>query len=79
MKIIGIRSSSFKGDKGEEITGKNIYMTFPLDKGTGLGCERVFVTDAKMADWPYKPAVGDEVDLRYNRYGRCDGMSKVNR
>ena len=48
MKIIGIRPSSFKGDEGEEITGKNIYMTFPLDKGTGLGCERVFVTDARL-------------------------------
>ena len=77
MKIIGIRSSSFKGDKGEEITGKNIYMTFPLDKGTGLGCERVFVTDAKIADWPYKPVVGDEVEIVYNRYGRCDKLVKV--
>ena len=77
MKIIGIRPSSFKGDKGEEITGKNIFMTFPLDKGAGLGCERVFVTDLKMADWPYKPVVGDEVRINYNRYGRCDSMEKV--
>ena len=77
MKIIGIRPSSFKGDQGEQITGKNIYLTYPLDKGTGLGAERVFVTDAKIAEWSYKPVVGDEVDLRYNRYGRCDGMSKV--
>ena len=77
MKIIGIRSSSFKGDKGEEITGKNIYVTFSLDKGTGLGCERVFVTDAKIADWPYNPVVGDEVEIVYNRYGRCDKLVKV--
>lgn len=77
MKIIGIRPSSFKGDKGEEITGKNIYMTYPLDQGTGLGCERVFVTDAKMVNWPYKPVVGDEVRINYNRFGRCDSMEKA--
>lgn len=77
MKIIGIRPSSFKGDKGEEITGKNIYMTYPLDKGTGLGCERVFLTDAKIAGWEYKPQVGHEVKLSYNRFGRCDGMELV--
>lgn len=77
MKIIGIRPSSFKGAKGEEITGKNIYMTYPLDQGTGLGCERVFVTDAKMVNWPYKPVVGNEVKINYNRFGRCDSMEKV--
>ena len=77
MKIIGIRPSSFKGDKGEEITGKNIFMTYPLDKGTGYGTERVFVTDIKLHDWSYKPAVGDEVQMFYNRYGRCDHMEKV--
>lgn len=77
MKIIGIRPSSFKGDRGEDITGMNIYMTYPLEKGEGLGCERVFVTDAKAFQWTYKPKVGDEVNVLYNRYGRCDGMSKA--
>ena len=77
MKIIGIRSSSFKSDKGEEVSGKNFYYTFPLDKGIGHGCERVFITDAKMADWSYKPAVGDEVEIVYNRWGRCDKLVKV--
>lgn len=77
MKIIGIRPSSFKGERGEDVTGMNIYMTYPLEKGEGLGCERVFVTDVKATRWTYKPKVGDEVDLQYNRYGRCDGMTKV--
>lgn len=77
MKIIGIRPSEFKGDKGETITGKNIYMTFPLEKGEGLGTERVFLTEDKMSKWAYKPHVGDEVRLSYNRYGKCDGMEKA--
>ena len=76
-KIIGIRPSEFKGDSGELITGKNFYVTYPLDKGTGLGADRVFITDKKISSWGYQPAVGDEVKLEYNRFGRCSGMEKV--
>ena len=68
--IIGIRPSSFKGDNGETVSGMNIYYTYPLDKGTGLGAERVFMTDAKLADCGYQPLPGDEVQLEYNRFGR---------
>jgi len=46
MKIIGIRPSSFTGDDKTEISGKNIYLTYPLEKGEGQGSERVFITDA---------------------------------
>ena len=76
-KIIGIRPSEFKGDGGDTITGKNIYLTYPLDKGEGFGSDRVFITDKKLQDWTYKPKVGDEVKLEYNRYGRCSGMEKA--
>jgi len=75
-KIVGIRPSSFKGSDGSDVSGRNIYLTEPLDKGEGLATDRVFVTDAKLADWVYKPVVGDEVEISYNRYGRVAGMSK---
>lgn len=76
-KIIGIRPSSFQGSDGSQITGQNIYLTEPLDKGVGFAADRVFVTDSKLVNWSYKPVVGDEVNLEYNRYGKCSGMSKV--
>lgn len=76
-KVIGIRPSSFKGDDGTQVSGKNIYLTEPLQNGEGLAADRVFVTDAKLRQWPYQPKVGDEVRLSYNRYGRCSGMEKV--
>ena len=31
MKVIGIRPVSFTGDNKEQISGKNIYVTYPLD------------------------------------------------
>lgn len=77
MKIIGIRPSSFTGDDKSQISGRNIYLTYPLEKGEGLGSERVYVTDAKLNQWTYQPKVGDEVNVFYNRYGKCDGMSKA--
>ncbi len=76
MKIIGIRPTAFKGDSGS-VSGKSLYVTYPLEKGEGHGSERIFVTDAKLNQWPYQPKVGDEVNVSYNRYGRCDGMAKA--
>jgi len=35
MTIVGIRPSSFKGNQGNTISGKNIYLTYPLEKGEG--------------------------------------------
>ena len=77
MKIIGIRPSSFVSEDKSTITGKSIYLMYPLDKGEGCGGERVFVTDAKLNQWPYQPKVGDEVHVEYNRYGKCAGMTRA--
>ncbi len=77
MKIIGIRPSSFKGSDGTQVSGQNIYMTYPLDKGEGLGAERVFVTDERLGTWTYRPKVGDEVEVNYNRYGKCASILQL--
>lgn len=74
MKVIGIRSSSFTASDGQQISGQNIYLTGPLEKGEGLEALRVFVTMEKLANWPYRPKVGDEVEVVYNRYGKCEQM-----
>ena len=76
-KVIGIRPSSFKGDEGDQVSGKNFYVTEPLEKGEGLSAERVFITDKKLNSWDYVPKVGDEVRLEYNRFGRCSGMELI--
>ena len=77
MKIIGIRPTSFTGDDKQEVRGTNIYVTYPLEKGEGLGSERLFITEDKLSKWLYKPHVGDEVKVEYNRYGRSVGMEKA--
>lgn len=76
-KIIGIRPSSFKGDNGEEVTGKNFYYSYPLEKGVGVGAERVFLTDKRLDACDFVPDVGDEVNPEFNRWGKCIGFRKL--
>ena len=47
MQIVGIRPSNFTGGDGTQVSGQNIYLVYPLEKGEGHGSERVFVTNAK--------------------------------
>lgn len=72
--IIGMRSSSFQGNDGVQVTGKTIYYTEPLERGEGLSADRVFLTFEKLAKCAYDPKVGDEIRIEYNRYGRCSGI-----
>ena len=37
MKIIGIRPANFKRGGGDAVSGKNFYVTYPLEKGGGPG------------------------------------------
>ena len=74
MKVIGFRKSSFKGNDGTEVSGVNLYLTEPADKGEGLSCERVYVLDKYLNACGYVPKLGDAVRLEYNRYGKCAGV-----
>ena len=73
-KVIGFRSSSFKGQDGNEVSGVNLYLTFPLDNGVGEGCERWFLVDRRLAECGYTPHVGDNVRLEFNRFGKVSGV-----
>lgn len=74
MKVIGFRRSSFKGNDGTEVSGVNLYLTEPNEKGEGLACDRIFVLDKYLSACGYVPKLGDEVRVEYNRYGKCAGV-----
>lgn len=79
MKVIGIRHMSFKGNDGEMVSGTNLYLTEPLAKedGEGQSCERLFLSERVFSGLTHKPRVGDEVIVRYNRYGKCADIEKA--
>lgn len=71
MTVIGYKESKFKGEDGTEITGMNIYCSYPINKGgEGVACERLYVTDAKLERCGYVPSVGDSVVVQYNKFGK---------
>ncbi len=74
MTIVGIRPSNFIGGRGDPVSGQNIYLTYSLEKGEGMGTDRVFFTDNKLMQIGYIPKVGDEVRLEYNRFGKPSGI-----
>ena len=61
MKVIGFRKSSFKGDDGSQVSGVNLYLTEKCEKGEGLSCERVYITDQRLNACGYVPKLGDEI------------------
>lgn len=74
MKVIGFRKSDFMGNDGEMVKGMNIFVTYPSEKGEGEECERLYLTEKRLAEIGYKPAVGDEVKPEYNRFGKIAGL-----
>lgn len=68
-KVIGFRKSSFKGDTGDQITGVNVYVSFPLDNGEGVGCDRIFMLDRRLAECGYTPKLSDERNKRQAKGG----------
>lgn len=72
MTIIGYKRNNFSGTDGTPVTGYNIYCTYPLagDDTAGSACDRIYLTDDKLAKSGYVPKVGDEVNVTYNRYGK---------
>lgn len=70
-EIVGMRPYDFKDSKtGEQIQGYNIYLQWAEDGVAGVCCEAVSVAMKKLDG--YDPALGDEVRVGYNRYGKVD-------
>lgn len=69
MKVVGFRKVDFRAENGSQISGTRLYCTFEDEKVSGVGTEAFFVSDAKL---DFVPAVGDEIQVIYNKYGKVD-------
>lgn len=72
-KIIGTISTSFTPkDNTTPITGTTIFVTEPIppDRGKGESADHFFLSTAKLASLDFTPAVGMEVEILFNRFGK---------
>lgn len=75
MKLIGHKRVNFVAkDTGAVINGYNLFVTEQREDVEGEACERVFVTLEKLGG--YKPEVGDEIIIIYNRFGKVAGVQE---
>lgn len=72
VKIVGYKKKSFTTPDNTQISGYDLHV-IGTEKGvTGNYVERIFASDNKLAG--YVPALDDEVEIRYNRYGKIDTL-----
>lgn len=75
MTIVGIKQSSFTGTDGTKISGLYLHLLCVDESVEGNSVERIFVSEKKLGD--YSPEIGDEIDIRYNRFGKVDRVELV--
>jgi hypothetical protein len=79
MKIVGIARTSFTPkDSDVPVEGMTIHTTEPFDPRRS-GCEGVstdhfFLSKNKLRDLTFSPAVGLEVEVLFNRYGKVQTL-----
>ena len=76
-KLIGIVPTSFTPkDSDTPIEGATYYTTEPIDPKRGVGDkgDSFFMTKAKMAALDFTPAIGQEVEVLYNKFGKISTL-----
>lgn len=74
-KIVGFRHVDFKDKNGKPVVGDKIYITDESNKYvTGVSTDAVFLPEGKLN---FTLALGQVVDIRYNKYGKIDTVSLI--
>lgn len=72
-KIIGISNTSFTPKDSETpIEGSTYHVTEPIDPKNGVGFkgDKFFLTRTKLSTLDFTPAIGQEVEVLYNKFGK---------
>ena len=77
VKVIGISDSNFKGSDGTQVTGTNLYVTHVDRNVVGLKAQKFFIS--QRVSVPQGLAVGADVRLDFNQYGKVAGMSVIDK
>ena len=78
-KIIGFEHKSFTTKEGDTIEGTSLYITDKIPPQRGEGCmgDRICLSNNKQNDLPFLPAVGMEVEVLYNKFGKVSTIRLI--
>lgn len=71
--VAGVRRVDFVGKDGKAVKGRTFYLSKAIaaNQGEGVEFEKAFFSDDRLTSMSYKPAVGDAVEVLYNRFGKA--------
>ena len=70
--VAGVRRVDFVGKDGKAVKGRTFYLSKAIaaNQGEGVEFDKAFFSDERLAAMSYQPAIGDQVEVLYNRFGR---------
>jgi hypothetical protein len=78
MKVLGYREVNFSDSKtGRPIVGVSVFVAHDEKNVFGEMTEKLFFGQQVLSDCSYAPAVGDFIDVAYNKYGKPQMIRKV--
>ena len=71
--VAGYRHVNFTGQDKKVVRGRPFYLSKAIaaDQGEGVEYVKAFFSDDRLTSMSYKPAVGDAVEVLYNRFGKA--------
>ncbi len=77
--LIGYKRSDFNSKDGTAITGYSLYIASPAygKDADGQIVERQYMSDNRLNACGYKPQVGDNVEITFNRFGKVAGIHRI--
>ena len=78
MKLIGIQRVDYTSKNGYHVMGYKLHMSTPAIRNDSIGeiTDIEFVSDSVFATCDHL-AVGDEVSIAYNKYGKVSSVSVI--
>lgn len=78
MKLIGIQRIDYTNKGGYHVSGYKLHMSTPATRNDCIGeiTDTAFVCDTVFAACDHL-AVGDEVSIAYNKYGKVSAVSVI--
>ena len=78
MKLIGIQRVDYTNKNGYHILGYKLHTSAPAKTNDSIGeiTDAVFVSDQVFASCD-QLAVGDEISIAYNKYGKVFAVSVI--
>ena len=78
MKLIGIQTVDYTNKNGYHVVGYKLHTSIPAKTNDCIGeiTDSIYVSEEVYASCD-QLAVGDEIDVVYNKYGKAIGVTVI--